>query len=60
MGSTLVANDGEKEILINRLYDETKSLLESLQSVIKKVEDVLNERESISKMEVKKYINEVL
>ncbi|HUH42508.1 MAG TPA: AAA family ATPase [Sulfurimonas sp.] len=60
MGLTLVANDGEKEILINRLYDETKSLLESLESVIKKVEDVLNERESISKMEVKKYINEVL
>ncbi|ABB44301.1 Peptidase M41 [Sulfurimonas denitrificans DSM 1251] len=60
MGSTLIAKESEKEILINRLYNETKSLLESLQSVIKRVEDVLNERENISKLEVKKYINEVL
>lgn len=60
MGSTLIANESEKEIMINRLYNETENLLESLQSVIKKVEDVLNERESISKSEVKKYINEVL
>ncbi|MDD3442005.1 MAG: AAA family ATPase [Sulfurimonas denitrificans] len=60
MGSTLIAKESEKEILINRLYNETKSLLELLQSVIKRVEDVLNERENISKLEVKKYINEVL
>jgi ATP-dependent Zn protease len=60
MGSTLIANESEKEILINRLYNETKSLLESLDGVIRKVEDVLNDRESITKMEVKKYINEVL
>ncbi len=60
MGSTLIANESEKEILINRLYNETKSLLESLDRVIRKVEDVLNDRESITKMEVKKYINEVL
>lgn len=60
MGSTLIASESEKETMINRLYNETESLLESLQSVIKKVEDVLNERESISKTEVKKYINEVL
>jgi hypothetical protein len=56
----LIANESEKEILINRLYNETKSLLESLDGVIRKVEDVLNDRESITKMEVKKYINEVL
>ncbi|PLY10236.1 MAG: AAA family ATPase [Sulfurimonas sp.] len=60
MGSSLIVQEGEKEILMKKLYDETRSLLESLQSVMKYVEGVLNERESITKVDVKKKIDEVL
>jgi ATP-dependent metalloprotease FtsH len=60
MGSSLIANENEKEILMKRLYDETRNLLESLQDTIKYVESVLNEKESITKSEVKKKLDEIL
>ena len=60
MGETLISSEKEKEIVMNRLYDECKLLLESMPSVIEKVEAVLYERESITKVDVIKYINEVL
>ena len=60
MGSSLIPTQNEEEILMKRLYDETKMFLESMHSVIKKVETVLYERESITKVEVKGYIDEVL
>ncbi|MBE0514179.1 ATP-dependent metallopeptidase FtsH/Yme1/Tma family protein [Sulfurimonas sp.] len=60
MGSSLIASENEKEILMKRLYEETRNLLESMQSVIKYVESVLNERESITKADVKKKLNEIL
>ncbi|MFA5453866.1 MAG: ATP-dependent metallopeptidase FtsH/Yme1/Tma family protein [Sulfurimonas sp.] len=60
MGSSLIPTEHEKEILMKKLYDETRNLLESLQSVMKYVENVLNERESISKADVKKKLDEVL
>ncbi len=60
MGSSLIVKESEKEILMKKLYDETRSLLESLQDVMKYVESVLNERESITKADVKKKIDEVL
>jgi ATP-dependent metalloprotease FtsH len=60
MGTSLIGSEHEKEIIMNRLYDETKMLLESMPDVIQKVEMVLYERESITKTEVKKYIDEVL
>lgn len=60
MGSSLMASENEKEILMKRLYEETRNLLESMQSVIKYVESVLNERESITKADVKKKLNEIL
>jgi len=59
MGSSLMASENEKEILMKRLYEETRNLLESLQGVIKYVESVLNERESITKTDVKKKLNEI-
>lgn len=59
MGSSLMASENEKEILMKRLYEETRNLLESLQGVIKYVEGVLNERESITKTDVKKKLNEI-
>ena len=60
MGSSLIASENEKEILMRKLYDETRNLLESLQNIMKYVEDVLNERESITKSEIKKRLDEVL
>lgn len=60
MGSSLIPTEHEKEILMKKLYDETRNLLESLQGVMKYVENVLNERESITKADVKKKLDEVL
>jgi len=60
MGSSLIPSENEKEILMKKLYDETRNLLESMQSVMVYVENVLNERESITKAEVKKRLNEIL
>ena len=45
---------------MNRLYSECKDLLISMKEVMLKVESVLHERESITKNEVQKIINEVL
>lgn len=60
MGSSLIKTQNEEELVMNRLYDECKELIDSMGEVMKKVEQVLHERESISKDEVLKYINEVL
>jgi len=60
MCSSLLPDENEQELLLKRLYEESSVLLESLLDVLKKVEDVLLERESITKTEVKKYLDEVL
>ena len=60
MGSSLIAKEEEEEVLMNRLYSETKLLLESMSDVLNSVESVLYERESITKEDVKKLIDAVL
>jgi len=60
MCSSLLPKEEEQEVMLKRLYGETKTLLERMVTAIKSVESVLYERESITKDEVKKYINEVL
>jgi len=60
MCSSLLPKEEEQEVIIKRLYGECKTLLERLIQVTRNVESVLYERESITKNEVKKYINEVL
>lgn len=60
MGSSLIAYENEQEVLMQKMVEETEVLLKSMQSVLSKVEAVLLERESITKMEVKRYLNEVL
>ncbi|MBA1432059.1 MAG: AAA family ATPase [Epsilonproteobacteria bacterium] len=59
MGSAIIPKEKEEEFMLKRLYEETKLLLESLDAVVANVESVLQERESITKEEVKKYINEI-
>ncbi len=60
MGSSLIANAKEEEEVMQRLYEQTKTLLLSMTSIVKKVEIILNEKESITKSDVKKYIDEIL
>ena len=60
MGNSLIKSENEEEALMARLYSQSKDLIHSMDKVMKKVELVLYERESISKDEVLKYINEIL
>ena len=60
MGSSLIAHEREEEVMMQRLYDDTKLLLASKESVMEKIQRVLFERESISKAEVKEYLDEIL
>ncbi|MBC8237039.1 MAG: AAA family ATPase [Helicobacteraceae bacterium] len=60
MGNSIIKSENEEEILMARLYSECKDLIGSMDKVMEKVELVLYERESISKDEVLKYIDEVL
>ena len=60
MGSSLLADEKEQEITLKRIYDECYTLVKSMHAVMEKVQKVLFEKESISKAEVKRYIDEIL
>ncbi len=60
MGSSLISSQAEEEVIMNRLYGECTVLLEKMSHVMQSIEKILYERESITKSEVKKLINEVL
>ncbi|MCF6340758.1 MAG: AAA family ATPase [Sulfurimonas sp.] len=60
MGSFLISNNNEQDTVMKKLYEETKELLISLEKTMNNVESILYERESITKENVKKLINEVL
>ncbi len=60
MATTLLPKEGEQEIILKRLYDECSNLINSFPSVTQEVESILFERESISKLEVKKLVDAVL
>ena len=60
MGSTLAADEKEYADLIERLYSETETLLESFGEAIKKVQELLAKNESITKKEVQAILDEVL
>ena len=59
MASSLLPDDTEEKLLLKRLYEEDSVLLASLLDVLKNVEDILLERESITKTEVKEYLNAI-
>ena len=60
MGENIYPKEHEIEITMNSIYDDTAKLIESLSSVMQKVEKDLNEFESISKNTAMEYIDEVL
>jgi len=59
MGESLISKDSEEELLMNRLYNECRTFLETIPEVIGRVEAVLRERESITKDEVKKELEQL-
>ncbi len=59
MASSLLPDDTEEKLLLKRLYEEDSVLLASLLDVLENVEDILLERESITKTEVKEYLNAI-
>ncbi len=60
MGETLLVSTAAQEKIMSQLLDACKELLEELKDVTQKVQNVLYERESITKAEVKTYIDAVL
>ncbi len=60
MGSALVVREEEYADLIERLYSETETLLESFGIAVKRVQDILAKNEAISKKEVQTILDEVL
>jgi len=56
----LQADEKEYVDLIERLYSETETLLESFGEAIDKVQQILAKRESITKQEVKEILDAVL
>jgi len=60
MASSLMPQEGEEEIMLNRLYEECGTLLVKMKNVMQSIEAILLERESITKLEVNKLLNEVL
>ncbi len=60
MGSTLLPQSEESKLMIENLYKECKVFLMSMHTVLQSVESILLERESISKSDVRKLLDEVL
>ena len=60
MGSSLLVDMSEQKHILEKLYKESEVLLVSLSGVCLNVEEVLQERESITKSAVEKLLDEVL
>ena len=57
MGSSIISTKNDEEQILQELTTQTKELLENIgDEVINKVEEILKEKESISKEEVKKLL----
>ena len=59
MGTSLLSDESEEKEILSRLTSECEKLLRSMPSVLDNIEAVLLERESVTKEEVKTYINEI-
>ena len=60
MGDSLIPKENEQETLMNKLYEETKKLLQTMELAQTNIEEILNERESITKADVKLEIDRVI
>jgi len=59
MGSSLLSDKFEQKEILERLIQSSQKLLLSMPTVLENIEKVLLERESITKEDVKKLINEI-
>ena len=60
MGSSLLPAKDESILMLEKLYQECKILLLSIHTTLESIESILLERESISKTDVRKLLDEVL
>jgi ATP-dependent metalloprotease FtsH len=60
MGESLYPGSDERNCVLDRLYEETKALLSSKDDAIVAIEQILLERENISKEAIKEILNDVL
>jgi len=60
MGENIYPKEDEKEKMMNLLYEDTLKLIGSFSTVMKRVQENLNESESITKQTVKEYLDEIL
>lgn len=59
MGKSLLSDESEEQEILTKLSEQCRTLLLSLSTVLQNVESVFLERESITKEDVKKLINEI-
>jgi len=60
MGEKLICASEQNEIFISKLYKETRMLIEKMSDAMLVVEEILSEKESITKSDVKEAIDAVL
>ncbi len=60
MGTTLLASKSQEDALMKRLYEETKESIGGFRSVLQYVEEILYERESITKDEIEAKLDGLL
>jgi ATP-dependent metalloprotease FtsH len=60
MGETLLASQSQEDLLMKRLYEETKESISGFRSVLQYVEEILYERESITKDEIEAKLDGLL
>jgi cell division protease FtsH len=57
MSSSIIGNENEQQKVLEKLYEDSKTLLELRMDIVEKIEAILYERESITKNEIKKLLN---
>ena len=60
MGETLLATKSQEDTLMKRLYEETKESLSGFKNLLEYVEEILYERESITKNEIEEKLDGIL
>ena len=57
MSSSIIGSENEQQKVLDRLYEDCKTLLELRMDTIAKIETILYERESITKNEIRKLLD---
>jgi len=60
MGSSLLYKESDEQIILDKFYTSVEELLKSHIATMKKIEQELDEKESITKSKVREYLDEIL